>query len=93
MVYAAGDIPVGDYNANRLSNVGMGHGAIDLGGGYTYFNPTAGVEFSGVAGVTYNFKNPDTQYQSGVDFHFDWGTSNSCRSRCSWASLATPTSK
>ncbi|WP_441252734.1 SphA family protein [Tardiphaga sp. 71_E8_N1_1] len=75
MVYAAGDIPVGDYDPGRLSNVGMGHGAIDLGGGYTYFNPAAGIEFSGVAGVTYNFKNPDTQYQSGIDFHFDWGAS------------------
>ena len=23
----------------------------------------------------YNFKNPDTQYQSGIDFHLDWGAS------------------
>jgi hypothetical protein len=26
-------------------------------------------------GLTYNFKNPDTQYQNGIDFHFDWGMS------------------
>ncbi len=76
MVYAAGDIPVGDYDPNRLSNIGIGHGAFDLGGGYTYFNPVTGDEFSGVAGFTYNFKNPDTQYQSGIDFHFDWGVSH-----------------
>jgi hypothetical protein len=76
MVYAAGDIPVGDYNSNRLANIGLGHGAIDLGGGYTYFNPATGNEFSGVAGFTYNFKNPDTQYQSGIDFHLDWGASH-----------------
>ena len=75
MIYAAGDIPVGDYNSNRLANVGIGHGAADIGGGYTYFNPASGTELSGVAGFTYNFKNPDTQYQSGVDFHFDWGVS------------------
>ena len=75
MVYATGDIPVGDYSPGRLSNIGLGHGAIDLGGGYTYFNHTTGTEFSGVGGFTYNFKNPDTQYQSGVDFHFDWGVS------------------
>jgi hypothetical protein len=75
MVYGAGDIPVGDYNPNRLANIGIGHGAIDFGGGYTYLNPTTGTEFSGVAGITYNFKNPDTQYQSGIDFHFDWGVS------------------
>src|SRR5450755_1951858 len=75
MVYAAGDIPVGDYNPNRLANIGIGHGAIDFGAGYTYLNPTTGTEFSGVGGFSYNFKNPDTQYQSGVDFHFDWGVS------------------
>jgi hypothetical protein len=76
MVYGTGDIPVGDYNSNRLANLGIGHGAIDFGGGYTYFNPKTGNEFSGVAGITYNFKNTDTQYQNGMDFHFDWGTSH-----------------
>src|SRR6267378_252496 len=75
MTYITGDIPVGAYDSNRLSNIGIGHGAIDAGGGYTYLNPTTGHEFSGVAGFTYNFKNPDTQVQSGVDFHFDWGAS------------------
>ncbi|MBB3933709.1 hypothetical protein GGR25_004787 [Kaistia hirudinis] len=75
MTYATGDIPVGDYNPARLSNIGIGHGAIDIGGGYTYLDATTGREFSGVAGFTYNFENPDTQYQSGIDFHFDWGAS------------------
>ncbi|WP_375309257.1 transporter [Bradyrhizobium sp. A5] len=75
MVYGAGDIPVGDYNPSRLANVGLGHGAIDLGGGYTYLNPATGTELSGVAGLTYNFKNSDTQYRSGIDFHFDGGVS------------------
>ena len=46
------------------------------GGGYTYLNPTTGNEFSGVAGFTYNFKNTATEYQNGVDFHFDWGASH-----------------
>ena len=76
MVYGTGDIPVGDYDPNRLANLGIGHGAIDLGGGYTYFDPTAGNEFSGVAGLTYNFKNTNTDYQNGMDFHFDWGASH-----------------
>jgi hypothetical protein len=75
MTYATGDIPVGAYDPNSVANLGLGHGAIDTGGGYTYFNPATGYEFSGVAGFTYNFKNTDTQYQSGVDFHFDWGAS------------------
>ncbi len=39
------------------------------------FNPASGHEFSAVAGFTYNFKNQDTQYQNGIDFHVDWGAS------------------
>ena len=75
MTYITGDIPVGAYDSTRLSNVGLGHGAIDAGGGYTYFNPVTGHEFSGVLGFTYNFQNQSTQYQNGVDMHFDWGAS------------------
>jgi hypothetical protein len=75
MAYATGDIPVGPYSLDSLSNTGLGHGAIDGGGGYTYFDQKNGHEFSAVAGLTYNFENPNTQYQNGVDFHFDWGAS------------------
>jgi hypothetical protein len=75
MTYLTGDIPVGAYDPSRLANLGIGHGAIDGGGGYTYFNPQTGHEFSAVAGFTYNFKNQDTQYQNGIDFHIDWGAS------------------
>jgi hypothetical protein len=75
MTYVTGDIPVGNYSSMSLANLGLGHGAIDAGGGYTYFNPATGHEFSAVAGFTYNFINPITQYQSGVDFHLDWGAS------------------
>jgi hypothetical protein len=75
MTYVTGNIPVGTYNAARLSNIGIGHGALDGGLGYTYFNEQTGLEFSAVAGLTYNFINPHTQYQNGVDFHLDWGAS------------------
>jgi hypothetical protein len=76
MTYVTGDIPVGDYDPTRLANIGVGHGTIDTGGAYTYLNPATGNEFSAIAGVTYNFKNPDTQYRSGIDFHFDWGAAH-----------------
>jgi hypothetical protein len=75
MVYGFGDVPVGAYDAARLANIGVGHCAIDSGGGYTYLNPQTGHELSGVLGFTYNFINPSTQYQNGVDMHFDWGAS------------------
>jgi hypothetical protein len=75
MVYVTGDVPVGAYNPSRLSNLGIGHGAVDGGFGYTYLNPKTGQEFSGVLGFTYNMSNVQTQYQNGVDMHFDWGAS------------------
>jgi len=76
MAYVTGDIPIGTYNPVRLAYLGLGHGAIDAGGAYTYFNSKTGQEFSGTLGFTYNSVNPSTHYQSGVDMHFDWGASH-----------------
>jgi hypothetical protein len=42
MAYITGDLPVGLYHSNNLANIGLGHGAIDGGVGYTYFDPKAG---------------------------------------------------
>jgi hypothetical protein len=75
MTYITGDVPVGTYSSSSLSNVGIGHGAVDAGGGYTYFNPQTGQELSAVLGLTYNLMNQSTQYQNGVDMHLDWGAS------------------
>jgi hypothetical protein len=76
MIYGMGDIPVGTYNSTRLANTGIGHGAADAGGGYTYFNPQSGNEFSFVTGLTYNLVNYSTGYQNGLDWHLDWGASH-----------------
>jgi hypothetical protein len=75
MTYVTGDIPVGAYDSHRLANLGIGHGAIDAGGGYTYFDPKAGNEFSATLGFTYNFENPETHYKNGIDMHRDLGAS------------------
>jgi hypothetical protein len=76
MIYGTGDIPVGLYSKDNIANIGTGHGAIDLGGGYTYLDRRIGNEFTAVVGLTYNFTNPATHYQSGVDFHLDWAMSH-----------------
>lgn len=75
MAYLTGDIPVGDYDSKRLANIGLGHAAIDAGGGYTYLDSKTGREFSAVLGLTYNWENPDTQYRNGIDSHLDWAAS------------------
>ena len=76
MVYGMANIPVGAYDSSRLVNLGLGHWAVDAGGGYTYFNPQTGNEFSVVSGLTYNFKNPYLDYQNGIEWHLDWGASH-----------------
>jgi hypothetical protein len=75
MTYMTGDLPVGQYDRTSLSNIGIGHYALDGGAGYTYFNPQTGHELSAVAGLTNNYANPYTNYQNGIDFHLDWGMS------------------
>jgi hypothetical protein len=75
MTYITGDIPVGTYSASNLANIGLGHGAIDGGVGYTYFDEKTGHEFSAVMGLTGNFENTSTNYTSGIDWHLDWGAS------------------
>ncbi len=75
MTYLTGDIPVGSYQTGRLANLGINHFAIDGGAGYTYLDPASGHELSAVVGLTYNFENPDTDYQNGIDFHLDWAAS------------------
>jgi hypothetical protein len=75
MIYGTGGIPVGTYSSTSLANLGAGHGSADGGFGYTYLDTAAGHEFSAVAGFTYNFTNPSTNYQNGIDFHLDWGAS------------------
>lgn len=74
MVYTMASAPVGTYDPNRLAGVGLGHWALDGGLGYTYMSP-GGFEFSLTAGLTHNFVNPTTHYQSGMDGHLDFGTS------------------
>jgi hypothetical protein len=75
MAYLAGDIPVGSYNPDRLANIGIGHGAIDAGGAYSYLNAKTGTEFSATLGFTGNFINPSTNYTNGIDSHLDLAAS------------------
>lgn len=75
MTYFTGDVPVGAYDPKHIANIGIGHGAIDAGGGYTYLDQQSGREFSAVFGLTYNLENTDTNYKNGVDSHLDFGVS------------------
>ena len=49
-----------------------GHGALDNGFGYTHISMKLPVLNSlAVSALTYNFLNPHTDYQNGIDWHTD----------------------
>lgn len=75
MAYTMVGVPVGSYEVGRLANIGTNHWSWDAGGGYTYLNQENGREFSAVAGLTYSFENPDTDYKNGESIHVDMGAS------------------
>ena len=75
MAYTMFGAPTGTYQLGRLANLSTNHWSIDGGGGYTYLDEKKGHELSIVAGVTYSFENPDTDYKNGIDGHVDWAVS------------------
>jgi hypothetical protein len=38
----------------------------------TWLDPNLGLEVSTAAGFTFNGENPDTDYQTGTEFHVEW---------------------
>jgi hypothetical protein len=90
MIYGMGDIPVGAYDPTRLANIGIGHGAMDGGVGYTYLNPQTGYEFSAVTGVTYNLREITIPTIRTASIGTSTGAPrNSSTSNCSSAPPAT----
>ncbi len=63
--------PTGEYDKNQLVNPGRNHWAIEPMGAFTYLNENIGLELSAAAGITFNFENSDTDYQSGDEFHLE----------------------
>lgn len=67
IVYA----PTGDYDQNDLANVGKNYWTIEPVVSLSYISSKIGLEVSAFAGVDFNTKNDDTDYQTGTQFHLD----------------------
>lgn len=71
LLTASLNVPVGDYDAGRLSNISLNRWVLDLTGAATWMDPESGFELSGAAGITLNGENDDTEYETGTEFHFE----------------------
>src|SRR5271169_4884065 len=91
MTYLAGDIPVGLYNSQQLANLGIGHGAVDAGGGYTYFNPQTGHEFSAAMGLTTTSLTQQRSTRTALTVIWIGARRNSCQQASSSARSAMST--
>jgi len=70
-----GFAPTGNYDPTRFVQTGLNRPALDIKGAYTFLNPQTGIEVSAALGTTFNAYNNATDYQSGVELHFEWGLS------------------
>lgn len=67
------NVPIGPWDRDSISNIAFHHWGLDTSGAVTYLDPAKGLEVSVAAGFTFNWENPDTDYQSGTEFHVEWG--------------------
>ncbi len=71
-VYGLIIAPTGKYDTSSSVNIGRNYWSMDLVAALTWFDPESGTEFSVVPGLMFNTKNPDTNYQTGTEFHMDF---------------------
>ena len=72
---AALNVPIGDYDEDRLANFSFNRWGLDTTGAVTYLDLVSGWEASVAAGLTFNGENDDTDYDSGTEFHLEAGVS------------------
>jgi len=65
-------LPVGDYRESDLANTARNRGALDVFAAATWQEPTLGLDVSHVVGLTFNRRNPATDYRTGTEFHWEW---------------------
>ncbi len=65
------NIPAGNYDVGRLSNVSLNRWAGDITAAGTWLFPANNIELSGATGITFNGKNDDTKYETGTELHLE----------------------
>jgi hypothetical protein len=67
------NIPVGYWKKGNLASIGFNRWAFDTSAAVTHLDLTTGLELSAAGGFTFNLENPDTDYKTGTEFHFEFG--------------------
>jgi len=63
--------PTGEYDKDDLANAGKNYWTFEPVVSLSYISSKIGLEVSAFAGVDFNTKNDDTDYQTGTQFHAD----------------------
>jgi len=63
--------PTGAYDQNDLANLGKNYWSFDPEITFSYLSSKIGLEVSAFAGICFNTKNNDTDYQTGDQFHLE----------------------
>ena len=63
--------PTGEYDKNDLANLGKNYWTFEPSVSLSYISSKIGLEVSAFAGLDFNTKNDDTDYQTGDQFHLD----------------------
>ncbi|MBU2532223.1 MAG: transporter, partial [Alphaproteobacteria bacterium] len=64
-----------------LANIGFNRWAFDTTWAVTWLDPAQGLELSTAAGFTFNLENPDTDYETGTEFHLEFAAVKSLSKR------------
>jgi hypothetical protein len=66
------NVPIGAYDKNSAANMGFNRWALDTNAAETWLNAQKGREASVLTGFTFNGENPDTNYETGTEFHVEF---------------------
>jgi hypothetical protein len=64
--------PTGRYSPSFAPNIGLHRPGIDTGLAVTYKHEPTKLQFNSAVGVTFNFENTETDYDTGTEFHYEW---------------------
>lgn len=70
--YISALLPTGTYEPGFSPSTGLNRPAIDAGWAFTWIEPESKLQLDAQLGLTYNFVNDATDYQSGMELHFEW---------------------